>query len=139
MFGLSDKISAIGASVIAVGLGVALLFTNIELRQAEADRDTYKNRIENQETGYIVRLATCRDSQALLEREVARQNDRVDEMAAESRRRVEAAEDARAKAQLRAAEFRASLERLENAELPEGSASERCLQADQIVTRELGE
>jgi hypothetical protein len=74
---LTWKIGAIGASAIAVTLGGALIVTTLEARRLKSDRDTYYDQIHDEETGFIVRLATCRINTNVLESSIKTQNDAI--------------------------------------------------------------
>lgn len=69
------QIGTLGAAVIAIGLLVMLGLTHVELNHARHDVAALNARIEDPQTGYIARLATCHGNvgrlQATLDQQTA--------------------------------------------------------------------
>lgn len=90
MFGLSLtwRLATYGLTTIALGLSGALTLKTLEARRLETERDTLHDQIHNEETGYIVRLSTCRNNAATLEASIADQNERIAGLEAETADRL---------------------------------------------------
>lgn len=102
------KLVGLGAAAVALSLGVALAFQLGDKARITAERGALHRAINDPDTGYVVRLNTCRTTAASLEQAIEDQNARVRAQAEESARRVAAAEAAvgRARAETEAANAR---------------------------------
>lgn len=136
---LTNKIYSIGVTLITVGLAYAFVTTKLELNKVEADRDTYKDRIENQDTGYIVQLATCRNDSADLRRDLKNQNAEIDKLEQDRTQRVEDAAQARADAQDEVAKNRDLAARIRALELTGKTVCEQVNEIDSAFVEGLSD
>lgn len=98
---LTSKLAGPIFGAAALALTLVLIVQTGRLSDARADRDRYRDRIENEETGYVVRLNTCRGNVAGLDASLKAQNEAVAGLVEAGRLATEAA--ARAVEQARAA------------------------------------
>lgn len=88
------KLGVIGASTIALTLGVALTFQTLAKRSVEIERDTLSRRINDEDTGYIVRLNQSRTNVRQLNSDIDRQNTAIAAMQVDHEAILAAARDA---------------------------------------------
>ena len=102
------KLGTLGASAVALCLGVALALSAAQKHQMEGDRAKLDAAINNPQTGYVVRLAQCRANVTDLEQSIEQQNARISAVEAGSAQRIATAETAvqRAREATRAANTR---------------------------------
>jgi hypothetical protein len=85
---LTWKIGTIAAGIIALSLVGALTLSKIEAHRLRVERNTLFDDIHNEATGYVVRLATSRNSVLTLETSITEQNIRIAELEIESANRI---------------------------------------------------
>lgn len=131
------QIGAIGASVLALILGIALIFQMGETRSAEQQRDTLSDRINNEETGFIVRLDRCEANNASLTDAIDQQNAAIADLEAKTEARLDASRVAVEAAETRAGEAEARAWRLRNVSPQGGTMCERVIEVDEMLLESL--
>lgn len=80
------------AHVLTIALSVAYLVASARLRDAVAQRDALQASIDAPVTGWAARLATCQGNAGVLQAGIKTQSTAIDELGAEGRKRLAAAE-----------------------------------------------
>lgn len=124
---------AIGASAAALVIGVALGVTTIQKNNAVKRADGLAQQIDDPITGYRARLSSCEANVDLLDGEIAKQNDAIERVGAESAARVAQAQAGLAAARRDAADARYRAERLAGATINGATVCERFEDADRQV------
>ena len=128
--------TAIGAvGLMAVPLGVQ----TVKLKIAEADRADLRREIYDPETGYLVRLNTCRISVETLEEGIRIQNDAVLDLEERSERMLEDAREAADAARVEARAANARAEAFLSRPIEGGDTLSRILDVDAAVLADLEE
>lgn len=131
------QIGAVGASLLALTLGIALIFQMGETRSAEQQRDTLSDQINNEETGFVVRLDRCRSNNATLKTAIEDQNDAIEQLTTETEARLTASEAAVSNAEQRAAAAEDRAWRLRHTQPQGETMCDRVIEVDEMVLESL--
>lgn len=132
------QLGTAAAGTAALLLGVALGVTTLQKNAAVRERDALHAQINAPVTGYIAEAARCAANTRRLDAALTTQAAAVDDLQAESSRRIAAAERGWRDAQRAAATARSRADRLAAAPIAGETLCERMEAADRTVLEILG-